>query len=531
MSGSVRLAVWMRPVTHPRIRLSILPRTTYSLMRHAMADASKPEEENEQKFNPAHVFQKRNFCSVLVLATGFALMRGLYGLSSRLMKAALRIAFLYAILSGLYIIISDAMVLEVAKGDQNLLAQWQKLKGLSFVTMSALIIFFLVLHYVRGRDRAESRLRELRESFEKLFEGTPVPTYAFDSVTREFLAANEAAIKEYGYSREEFLGLTLDSIYPVEERERVLAHLARIAHYPHAGRWHHQRRDGTIFPVEIVAHSIVLGERTVRMVVAVNGSIRELTEQALAEAAMTRQDAEETRTKLLSTISHEMRTPLNAIMGGLDLIVHGEEADQRREYAGIAQDSARELLDLIQRFIDAAALRSSNLLRRVEVIELRPFFSRIVDGAIPLAETKGLKIDLQLDATVPGDAELDASRLGETVRILLGNAIKFSDQGTVTVSGCLRRVSGQDTLEVAVSDEGTGIPPEMHEQVFDSFFQGDQSLSRQYGGTGLGLFVARQMCDLAGATLSLSSEPGRGSTFTIKIVGSVDGERFVVWGG
>lgn len=447
------------------------------------------------------------------------------------MKVALRIAFLYAILSGLYIIISDAMVIEVAKGDPNLLAQWQKLKGLSFVTMSAVIIFFLVFHYVRGRNRAESRLRELRESFEKLFEGTPVPTYAFDSVTRKFLAANEAAIQEYGYSREDFQRLTVEKIYPVEEQERVLAHLVRIAHYPHTGRWHHQRRDGTIFPVEIMAHSIVLGGRDVRMVVAVNGSVRELTEQALAEAARARQDAEKTRTKLLATISHEMRTPLNAIVGGLDLIVHGDEADRRKEYAFIAQDSARELLDLIQRFIDAAALRSSNLRRRDEVVELRSFFSRIVDGAIPAAESKGLKIDLRLEASVPGDAELDASRLGETVRILLGNAIKFSDQGTVTVSGCLRQVSDQDTLEISVSDEGAGIPPEIHEQVFDSFFQADQSLSRQYGGTGLGLFVARQMCDLAGATLDLASEPGGGSTFTIKMAGSMDGERFVAGGG
>lgn len=443
------------------------------------------------------------------------------------MKAALRIAFLYAILSGLYIIISDAMVIEVAKGDPNLLARWQQVKGLSFITMSAVIIFFLVLHYVRSRDRAEARLRELRESFEKLFERTPVPTYACDSVTREFLAVNEAAIQEYGYSREEFQQLTIEKIHPPEDQERVLAHLARVAHALHSGRWRHQRRDGTIFPVEMMVHSIALGGRDARMVVALNGSARELTEQALADAAMARRDMDETRSKLLSTISHEMRTPLNAIMGGLDLFVHEADPSRRRESALLAQDGAKELLDLIQRFIDAAALRSSHVRRQVKVIELGSFFSSIVAGALPAAEAKGLTIALRWDESLPVEAAVDASRLGETLHILLGNAIKFSDRGVVTVSGGLRREADGDFLEIAVTDEGIGISPEMHAQVFESFFQADQSLSRQYGGTGLGLFVARQLCDLAGATLSLSSELGRGSSLIVKIAGRVDEGRFI----
>lgn len=444
------------------------------------------------------------------------------------MKAALRIAVYYALLSGLYIVFSDLLVDSLSHRNPDVTRGWQNLKGIAFVLGSAAIIFFLILHYVRTRNLAESQREEARSSFEQLFKRNPLPVLVYDTKNLAILAVNEAAVEEYGYSEEEFLALALPAIHPGEDTEKLLGHLARVKTFSYTGHWRHQRKDGSPVEMEIVSHPMAFAGHDARLAVAMNISIRKLTEKALADAFVARLDAEEAKTRFLSTISHEMRTPLNAIVGFLDLLPKEKDESLRTEYISIAQRSAGDLLSLIERLIQAATLTGAESVpHELRDVELTPFLRRISEGYALPASRKNIRLDVQISPSAPKRVVLDATRVEAILEILVGNAIKFSHGGTIGLGA--RQAESEDALIFEVSDEGIGIPRDQQGRVFESFFQVDQSQTRKYGGVGMGLFVARQLCDLVGASLKVDSEDDKGSTFILTLPCEKDQQgRFVM---
>lgn len=444
------------------------------------------------------------------------------------MKPALRIAVYYALLSGLYIVFSDWAVDQLSARNPDVARGWQNLKGISFVFGSAAIIFFLILHYVRSRNLAEAEGEQARRSFEQLFKRNPLPVLVYDTTSLEVLAVNESAVEEYGYDEAEFLKLALPAIHPAEDTEKLLGHLARVKTYSYTGHWRHQRKDGSPAEMEIVSHPMPFGGRDARLVVAMNISIRKLTEKALADAFVARLDAEEAKTRFLSTISHEMRTPLNAIVGFLDLLPKERDESLRAEYIAIAQRSAGDLLSLIERLIQAASLTGADSIpHELLNVQLAPFLERIADRYTQPAGRKNIRLEFNAEPDAPSQAVLDAGRVEAILEILVGNAVKFSHGGSIRLSAA-RGEEGR-ALIFTVTDEGIGIPREQQNRVFESFFQVDQSQTRKYGGMGMGLFVARQLCDLVGASLDVKSEDGKGSTFSLILPGEEDQQgRFVM---
>ncbi len=445
------------------------------------------------------------------------------------MKPAIRIGLYYALLSWLYIVISDWAVNRVAHGNPEVMTGWQNLKGIAFVAGSAVIIFFLVLHYVRGRDRAQQQREEARKSFEHLFQVNPLPVLVYEVDSLRLLAVNRAASNEYGYSEAEFLARTLLDVHREEDAEKVRIHVARVRPFPYAGHWVNRRRDGSLVEMEIISHPLIFSGRESRLVVAVNIGTRRVTEQALADAFAAKMEADQAKTRFLSTISHEMRTPLNAITGFLDLLIKEPDSERRRDYAQTALRSSAKLLELIERLIQAADLSARRAAPVLKEIELRPFLRRTVEGFTHAAMHKNITLRTELAPDLPEKALLDATRLEETLQILLGNAIKFSNGGTVELIARLVVDGARAEVRLALSDEGIGIPSSQQARVFDSFFQVDQDFARQYGGVGLGLFVARQLCDLTGASIELESVDGMGSSFLVRLPGRLDeAGRFIL---
>ncbi len=440
------------------------------------------------------------------------------------MRSAARIALLYAILSGIYIYASDQFALSVAGGDPDLVNQWQHMKGLAFVAGSALIIFFLVLHYAKSRDRAQALLEQARWSFEQLFQRNPLPLFVYDIKGMKFLAVNQAAVEAYGFSQQEFLGMKLTQIHVPEDFEKLLAHVTRIKPYPYVGHWRHLHKDGAIAEVEIISHPMLFAGSETRLVVVVDISRRRLEEQVLAETLAARAEAEAAKTQFLATVSHEMRTPLNAVTGFIDLLSQETDAVKRREYVIFARQGAADLLTLIERLINAAALTAKTVRRDIVEIEVKSFLRHLGDEFFHVARRKSIKLDVVLEDYLPERALVDAHRLDEALRILLENAIKFSHAGTVTLRAWPEMADEKLLFKVSVADQGIGIPLCQQARVFDSFFQVDQNLTRQYGGAGMGLFVAKQLCDLLGATLEVESREAVGSTFTITLTGKLDAE-------
>lgn len=434
------------------------------------------------------------------------------------MKPALRIALLYALLSGVYILVSDALAFSLTRHDPDLLNAYQSIKGLGFIAASAAMIFLLVWHYADGQKKALLAAARTHRSFEDLFNRSPLPLFLYDIGNLRFLAVNQAAIDEYGFSRAEFLSMDVTDIRPAEDADKMLAHLSRSKGRPYSGQSRHLRKDGSLIDVEIVSHEMEFEGRAARLAVAANITLRRIAEAAIAQAFASREETDQSKSVFISTISHEMRTPLNAISGFLDLLQTESDPDNRQQYLQLARQSAGELTELVARIIQAAALDRRAVSLRPQTIDLSSYLTRITDGFFVMAKSKAIKLDLRLDPSLPEQVRLDAARLEEVLQILLGNALKFSHSGTVELRASL---PPGGPLTLAVADQGIGIAPHLHEHIFDRFTQADQSLTRPHGGMGMGLFLARQLCDLLGAAITVESQNDQGSVFTVTVPGQI----------
>lgn len=434
------------------------------------------------------------------------------------MKIALRFALAYIAIAGVYIIVSDWLVLALSH-DTEALTRWQHAKGLTFVALSGLMMFGAIYYYVRSQDRAKRQLEEARQSFEQLFLRSPIPAVVYDTKTLRFLAVNNATAAEYGYAIEEFSQLKATDLCRPEDIEKLVSHISRISG-AYGGIWTQQRKDGSTFETEIVSHPTIFRGAPARLVTARNISTFQRIEKVLAEAQAVRGEAAEAKSRFLSTISHEMRTPLNGITGCLELMEAEMDTERRRDLVETALKSADQLGTLQERLIQAATVSSKPVRPKPTNIELEPFLQRIVTSFEPLAARKGIKFKLKLNDYLPNRLPLHTGWVEDTLQILIENSVKFSDGGTVEISA---KEDAAGSLQIAISDEGIGITEAEQPKIFDSFYQTDQSTSRKHGGLGLGLFVARQLCELMDASLAVHSSPETGSTFVITF--SPDGAR------
>jgi len=230
--------------------------------------------------------------------------------------------------------------------------------------------------------------------------------------------------------------------------------------------------------------------------------------------------ADRTKGDFLANVSHEIRTPINAIIGVSQLLLQGDLASRQREYGEIIQTSANGLLQLIDDLLDFSKIEAGKLI--LEDLDFR--LEEVVDGVVellaPNAAAKGIELELSMDRAPGRWLRSDPWRLRQVLINLVGNAIKFTDRGRVTLE--VTPVELEDDREdreslavrFTVRDTGIGMPPELRSRLFNPFTQAEPSTSRQYGGTGLGLAICQRIVGLMGGRIEVESTPGEGSTFT-----------------
>ncbi|MEG3639548.1 ATP-binding protein [Magnetococcus sp. PR-3] len=254
-------------------------------------------------------------------------------------------------------------------------------------------------------------------------------------------------------------------------------------------------------------------------------SIRDISERREAERALeaakrAAEMASKAKSRFLSTMSHEIRTPMTAILGVAELMSSSQLDRTQREHVSIIRRSGDALLDLIDDILVISQSEGGQTDEKQVVFEIDHLLESVMDMVSYRATKKGLKLLTHVAASVPVRVKGDPVRLRQVLINLVGNAIKFSEQGEVVINVRPGNRAGSDRLDYrfSVSDNGIGIPPAQREAIFDAFSQVDDSETRRFGGTGLGLTICRRLVNLMGGQLELvHSDPGVGSTFAFDI--------------
>jgi signal transduction histidine kinase len=233
-------------------------------------------------------------------------------------------------------------------------------------------------------------------------------------------------------------------------------------------------------------------------------------------------EASQHKSQFLANMSHELRTPLNAIIGVSEMLREDAETlKQDTEPLDRVLGAARHLLALINDILDLSKIEAGRMELQLEDFALAPLIDNVVKTIEPLAAKNENRVAVSCDAAI-GKLHADQMRLRQALLNLMSNANKFTERGTITVDARHGQENGRDWVTIAVADTGIGMTAEQMGKLFQEFSQADASTTRKYGGTGLGLAISKRFCQMMGGDITVESEPGRGSTFTIRLPRIVD---------
>ncbi|NOZ38831.1 MAG: response regulator [Planctomycetes bacterium] len=252
---------------------------------------------------------------------------------------------------------------------------------------------------------------------------------------------------------------------------------------------------------------------------------REKIQQDLEASIVAAETANRSKSEFLANMSHEIRTPLNGILGFTDLLIRDENAtiEERRDFLETIQASGKHLLGLINDILDLSKIEAGQY--DVEILTCQPhqIIAEVVSFLRVPAQEKGLELNCRWEGLAPATIQTDPGRFKQVLTNLVGNAVKFTEHGRVDIVAHVEDLEGNSQIVIGVVDTGIGIEQDKLDEIFSPFSQADNTVTRRFGGTGLGLTICRQIATALGGDVRVESSPGQGSTFTLSVpTGSLD---------
>jgi PAS domain S-box-containing protein len=381
----------------------------------------------------------------------------------------------------------------------------------------------LVFHEIGSRLTTEQKVSASEIRYRRLFETAHDGILILDAITAKVLDVNHFMTRLLGHPSEYFLGKELWQIGVFKDAESSKLAMAELQArgYIRYEDLPLQHKDGQHVPVEFVSNVYREAGRAV-----IQCNIRDITERKalaenLAEAKRGAEAANRAKSEFLANMSHEIRTPMAAILGFADMLqVRSPEECLAIGCVQIIRRNASHLLELINEILDLSKIEAGQMKAARVSCHLPSLLSEVISIMRPRAMEKGLGFEVRIDNPVPMLIQTDPLRFRQILVNLLGNAIKFTESGKIEMRIVDEGAGGSNiVLRVDVIDSGIGMNPEQLPRLFQPFTQGDESITRKFGGTGLGLTISRLLAKLLSGDITVISEPRVGSTFTLKIDG------------
>ncbi|MBP1156911.1 MULTISPECIES: MHYT domain-containing protein [unclassified Paenibacillus] len=397
------------------------------------------------------------------------------------------------------------------KSEELLLAYWIGAAALLFLMLISVIQFMDRRFALRLADSNKKR-------YDFIFEHNPDMVCLFDLDGR-LLRTNPAAELITGYDREMFLSRPFTRFLSRRDSIKIRSCFAKVVMgTPQTVECTIRHKLGYPVHLSTTIVPMIEGEKIVDIyTISKDITEQKKTEQQLLQAKKEAEQAAKVKSEFLTVMSHEVRTPLNGVIGMSEILMDTELDEEQQEYVKIISKSGKDLLSVINDVLDFSKIESGKMSLKPEIFHLQGCLNDTLRLFIPEVRQRGLSLAFYVDPAVPEIIIGDEGRLKQVLINLIGNAVKFTEHGKIEVS--IRqayRKGEQLQLEFMIRDTGIGIHESYIADLFQPFYQLDSG-ARRHGGTGLGLSISKKLVELMGGTIRAESVPGQGSTFTFSI--------------
>jgi len=377
-------------------------------------------------------------------------------------------------------------------------------------------------------QKVNEELTETNNRARMLLDSTPMCCQLFNSAYKK-IDCNQEALRLFGFKTKEIFLLNSTSVYPEfqpdgqRSMEKITKLLDKAVKEGSTGifEWTYELLDGTIVPTEALVVKIPYGDDF--MLAGYTRDLREYKRimEALEEALIQAEAGSKAKGDFLSTMSHEIRTPMNAIIG-MTAIGKKSRDSKEKDYALTKiEDASTHLLGIINDILDIAKIEANKMELSPIEFEFEKMLTKVIGISNFRIEEKKQTLSVDIDKRIPNIIFGDEQRLTQVITNLMSNATKFTpDGGKIHLEATLvSERNGNCEIRISITDSGIGLSAEQHERMFQAFEQADSGISRQYGGTGLGLVISKRIVELMNGKIWVDSELGKGSkfVFTIKV--------------